>query len=214
MVKNFRQTFLRAVLAGMSIAIGGTAFLMTPDPTVGALLFAVGLFCVCVFGFNLFTGKVCYALEPPADGKGRVDKAYIMALPVIWLGNLAGAMALALLESLTRFGPQMAERAAGICAAKLGQSPLSAFALAILCNIMIYIAVEGYKKLPDAAGKYLAILFGVVVFIVCGFEHCVANMYYFTIGGAWSLKAAGYLLLMTAGNAAGGLLIPLICRYA
>ena len=214
MLKNFRQTFLRAVLAGMSIAIGGTAFLMTSDPTVGALLFAVGLFCVCVFGFNLFTGKVCYALDPPADGNGRFDRAYLAALPVIWLGNLAGAVGTGLLESLTRFGPQMAERAATVSAAKIGQSPLSAFVLAVLCNVMIYVAVEGYKKIPDAVGKYLAVLFGVVVFIVCGFEHCVANMYYFTVGGAWSLKAAGYLLLMTAGNAVGGLLIPTVRRFA
>ena len=214
MLKNFRQTFLRAVLAGMSIAIGGTAFLMTSDPTVGALLFAVGLFCVCVFGFNLFTGKVCYALDPPADGNGRFDRAYLAALPVIWLGNLAGAVGTGLLESLTRFGPQMAERAATVSAAKIGQSPLSAFVLAVLCNVMIYVAVEGYKKIPDTVGKYLAVLFGVVVFIVCGFEHCVANMYYFTVGGAWSLKAAGYLLLMTAGNAVGGLLIPTVRRFA
>jgi len=214
MLKNFRQTFLRAVLAGMSIAIGGTAFLMTSDPIVGALLFAVGLFCVCVFGFNLFTGKVCYALDPPADGNGRLDRAYLAALPVIWLGNLTGAVGTGLLESLTRFGPQMAERAATVSAAKIGQSPLSAFVLAVLCNVMIYVAVEGYKKIPDAVGKYLAVLFGVVVFIVCGFEHCVANMYYFTVGGAWSLKAAGYLLLMTAGNAVGGLLIPTVRRFA
>ena len=214
MLKNFRQTFFRAVLAGMSIAIGGTAFLMTSDPIVGALLFAVGLFCVCVFGFNLFTGKVCYALDPPADGNGRFDRAYLAALPVIWLGNLAGAVGTGLLESLTRFGPQMAERAATVSAAKIGQSPLSAFVLAVLCNVMIYVAVEGYKKIPDAVGKYLAVLFGVVVFIVCGFEHCVANMYYFTVGGAWSLKAAGYLLLMTAGNAVGGLLIPTVRRFA
>ena len=213
MAKRFGQTFLRAVLAGVSIALGGTAFLMTPDPTVGALLFAVGLFCVCVFGFNLFTGKVCYALDPPASGGKGPDRAYLAALPVIWLGNLAGAVGLGLLEGLTRFGPQMAERAATVCAGKLGQSPLSAFVLAVLCNIMIYIAVEGYRKIPDAVGKYLAILFGVVVFIVCGFEHCVADMYYFTVGGAWSLKAVGYLLLMTAGNAAGGLLLPLARRH-
>ena len=79
---------------------------------------------------------------------------------------------------------------------------------------MIYIAVEGYKNIPHETGKYLAILFGVVVFILCGFEHCVANMYYFTIGNAWSWKAVGYLLLMTAGNAAGGIAIPVLRKLA
>ena len=218
MLTGFRKTFVRALLAGASIAVGGTAFLMTPDPTVGALLFAVGLFCVCVFGFSLFTGKVCHALDRPAEGTkaaargARLDGEYLAALPVIWLGNLAGAVIMGLLESLTRFGPQMAERAAAVCAGKLGQTPLSAFLLAVFCNLLICVAVDGYREIPHAVGKYLAILFGVVVFIVCGFEHCVANMYYFTVGGAWSLKAVGYLLLMTAGNALGGVLIPLLRR--
>ena len=47
------------------------------------------------------------------------------------------------------------------------------------------------------------------VFILCGFEHCVANMYYFTMGGAWSGRAVLYLLVMTVGNAAGGVIGPL-----
>ena len=75
---------------------------------------------------------------------------------------------------------------------------------------MIYIAVEGYKSIPHEIGKYLAIFFGVTVFVICGFEHCVANMYYFTVGSAWNGKAVLYLLIMTAGNAVGGVLIPLL----
>ena len=74
--------------------------------------------------------------------------------------------------------------------------------------------MEGYKTIPHEVGKYLAILFGVIVFILCGFEHCVANMYYFTVGGVWGWKAVAYLLLMTLGNAAGGVLIPLLRKAA
>ncbi len=62
---------------------------------------------------------------------------------------------------------------------------------------------------PHELGKYLALFFGVCVFILCGFEHCVANMYYFTMGGAWSGRAVLYLLVMTVGNAAGGVIGPL-----
>jgi formate/nitrite transporter FocA (FNT family) len=79
---------------------------------------------------------------------------------------------------------------------------------------MIYIAVEGYRTIPHEVGKYLAILFGVTVFILCGFEHCVANMYYFTVGKAWSAKAALYILVMTLGNALGGVSIPLLRKAA
>ena len=196
------KTLVQGILAGISISLGGTVFLLTPDKTVGALLFAVGLFCVCAFGFSLFTGKVCYVFDN--------DRKYALALPVIWTGNLIGAVGTALLESLTYKGAELAEKAAAVCQGKLDQTPLSAVVLAVFCNIMIYIAVEGYRNIPHEIGKYMAILFGVVVFILCGFEHCVANMYYFTIGNAWGWKAAGYLLLMTLGNAAGGVLIPLL----
>ena len=196
------KTLIQGFLAGLSISLGGTVFLAVADKTVGALLFSVGLFCVCAFGFSLFTGKVCYVFDN--------DRKYALALPVIWLGNLAGAVCAGLLESVTRMGPALADKAALICETKLDQTPLSAFILAFFCDIMIYIAVEGYRNIPHEAGKYLAILFGVMVFILCGFEHCVANMYYFTIGNAWSWKAVGYLLLMTAGNAAGGIAIPLL----
>ena len=200
------KTLISGILAGISIALGGTVYLLTPDKTVGALLFAVGLFCVCAFGFSLFTGKVCYVFDN--------DRKYALALPVIWIGNLIGTVAVAGLESLTWKGPALAEAAAAVCRNKLTQDPLSAVILAVFCNIMIYIAVEGYKNIPHEIGKYMAILFGVVVFILCGFEHCVANMYYFTMGNAWDSDAVVYLGLMTLGNAAGGVLIPLLRRMS
>ena len=200
------KALVLGILAGLSISLGGTVFLAVTDKMVGALLFSVGLFCVCAFGFHLFTGKVCYVFDN--------DRRYALALPVIWIGNLIGALCTGWLESITRMGPALAEKAAAICETKLDQTALSAFVLAFFCDIMIYIAVEGYKNIPHETGKYLAILFGVVVFILCGFEHCVANMYYFTIGNAWSWKAVGYLLLMTAGNAAGGIAIPVLRKLA
>ena len=61
-------------------------------------------------------------------------------------------------------------------------------------------------------GKYLAIIFAIMVFILAGFEHCVANMFYFTAGHAWSAKTALYLLVMTLGNSVGGVIIPLYTR--
>ncbi|MBR6027929.1 MAG: formate/nitrite transporter family protein [Clostridia bacterium] len=201
-MKSIRQPLLGGLLAGLSIAIGGSVFLMVENQVVGALLFSVGLFSVCVFGFSLFTGKVCYVFDNPP--------AFAKSLPFIWLGNLAGAVGFGLLLLLTRLEPQLTARAAAVCEKKLSQSPLSAFVLAFCCDLLIYIAVEGYKTIPHEVGKYLAILFGVMVFILCGFEHCVANMFYFTVGRAWSLKAAAYLLLMTLGNAAGGVALPLL----
>ena len=50
------------------------------------------------------------------------------------------------------------------------------------------------------------------VFILCGFEHCVANMYYFSVAGMWSWKTLGWVLMMTLGNSVGGVLFPLLRR--
>ena len=197
------KIFLSALLAGAVVAVGGTVFLSVENTVVGSLFFTVGLFVICTRGLHLFTGKVCYVFDN--------DLSYAKTLPVIWLGNLAGAVLTAAAEQFTRLSA-LDVRAQAICQTKLAEPLGGAFILAVLCNVMIYIAVEGYRSNPHELGKYLALFFGVCVFILCGFEHCVANMYYFTMGGAWSARTLGYLLVMTLGNAVGGVIGPLARR--
>ena len=193
-------TLVKAIIAGMFIAIGGTVFLSVENKNLGALLFAVGLFAICTQGYLLFTGKVCYVFDN--------DTFFAKQLPVIWLGNFIGTFLTARLLLLTRVAG-ISERAAGMCETKLAQSYLSAFILAIFCDIMIWLAVEGYKSIPHEFGKYLAIIFGVIVFILCGFEHCVANMFYFSMADMVTPEAVAFILVCTAGNAVGGVLLPL-----
>ncbi len=200
------KTFVGGILAGISIAIGGTVFLSLDNKVLGALFFTVGLFAVCTFGFNLYTGKVCYVFDQ--------DRNYALGLPLIWLGNLAGAFLTALAERATRVGPALAEKAQTICTVKLNDGLLSIFFLSVFCNMLIWLAVEGFKNNPHPAGKYLSLFFGVAVFILCGFEHCVANMYYFSMAGMWSLKTLAWVLVMTLGNSVGGVVFPLLRRIS
>lgn len=190
-----------SVLAGGAIALGGTVFLSLDNRVLGAAFFTVGLFVICTFGFNLFTGKVCYVFQR--------DKRYALDLILIWLGNLVGTWLTAQAVRATRISG-IAETAETLCRTKLDDSLLSIFILAFFCNILIFIAVDGFNRNPHELGKYLALFFGVMVFILSGFEHCVANMYYFSVAGMWSWKTLGYVLVMTLGNAAGGVLIPLL----
>lgn len=194
------KTLIYGVLGGICIALGGTAFLSLESKVLGAIFFTIGLFTICTFGFNLFTGKVCYSI-----GAGG---GYILTLCIIWIGNLLGTILTAFLEHLTRLGPALTERAQALANAKLADNAGSLFILAIFCNICIYIAVDGFKNNPHEFGKYLSLFFGVTVFILCGFEHSVADMYYFSAAGAWSMKTLLYVIVITLGNAAGGLLIP------
>lgn len=202
MVKKLLKTFAGGLLAGIAIAIGGTVFLSVENKIIGSLFFTIGLFSVCVFGMNLYTGKICYIFDN--------DKKYALMLPVIWLGNLAGTLAVAGLERLTRIGANLQERAKALCETKLNDSVWSILILSIFCDMLIYIAVEGFKNIPHEVGKYLALFFGVAVFILCGFEHCVANMYYFSVAGMWSWKTLLYVFIMTLGNSVGGVILPLL----
>lgn len=200
MNKTLRD-FVPAVMAGICIAVGGTVYLSLDNKVIGAFLFTVGLFSICVNGFNLFTGKVGYALQNPPS--------YLLYLVNVWLGNLVGTCLAAALLACTRVGAALQDKAAALCEVKLNDSAISVFVLAIFCNLLMYIAVDGFKNNGHEIGKYLGLFLGVVVFILCGFEHCVANMFYFSMAGVWNMHTFVWLLIMTGGNIIGGLLIPL-----
>ena len=95
---------------------------------------------------------------------------------------------------------------------KLEDGLLSIFILSVFCDMLIWLAVEGFRSNPHPLGKYLSLFFGVTVFILCGFEHCVANMYYFSVAGMWSWKTLAWVLVMTLGNSVGGVFFPLMRR--
>lgn len=165
------------------------------------MLFTAGLYAVVLNGLYLYTGKVGYLV-------GQTDKkTYGLLLCVTWTGNLAGAALAAQAVLMTRIGG-IRKAAAGICRTKLDDTPFSILLLSIFCGLLMFIAVDGFKQ----KGNPLILFLCVSVFILCGFEHCVANMFYFTLAGAWSPKAAGYLLIMTLGNSLGGMLIPALKR--
>jgi len=199
---NYIKTLISAVLAGICIGIGGVVFLSLDDKLAGSFFFTTGLFVICSMCFHLFTGKVCYVLKN--------DRDYALGLPVIWIGNLIGTSLVAKLVSFTRISG-IAVKAGALCETKLSDSLISLFILGIFCNMLIYIAVEGYGNIPHETGKYLALFFGVMVFILCGYEHCVADMFYFSLADMWSSGALVRLLVITLGNVVGGVAFP-ICR--
>lgn len=196
------KTLVSAILAGLCIGFGGIVFLSIENKIIGSLFFTVGLFSVCSFKLHLFTGKVCYVFEN--------GLRYALELPVILIGNLIGTGIAAVAVSLTRING-ISERAAALCETKVNDSLLSLYILGILCNIFIYIAVDGFNNAPHEIGKYLSLFFGVTVFILSGFEHCVADMFYFSVSHTWGARAIISIVVITAGNSVGGIIFPL-CR--
>lgn len=195
-MKRFFSDLVKAILAGAAIGIGGSVYLSVDNKIVGAVMFAVGLYIICVQGLNLYTGKIGYAVNE--------SRAYLPFLGTVWLGNLIGTAASGLLIRQTRVAG-MAEKAAALCAVKDADSLLSLFVLGVFCGILMYAAVDSYKKTQNP----LILFFCVAVFILCGFEHVVADMFYYAVAGCWSAGAILRLATITAGNSLGGMLIPL-----
>ena len=198
-MKENGRIFLKAAAAGIMIGIGGAVYLTLENKVIGAVLFGVGLYTIVLNGLFLYTGKVGDLIS------AKDKKAYILQLIFTWIGNLAGTALAAAAISATRIG-NLGRTAEVICKTKLADTPHSILILAVFCGILMYAAVDGFRE----KGNPLILFFCVTVFILCGFEHCIANMFYFSGAGAWSLRAVTYLLLMTLGNSVGGILLPLV----
>ena len=172
----------------MCIGLGGIIFLSCENKTIGAFLFSIGLFAVLVFGLDLYTGKVCNIsyYKTPAE------------LIKIWIGNLVGAVGMGLIASTN----DTLHQAAYSLAITKTEKPLPIIH-GLICGLCIAIAVKGYG-IAESSGKYIAIIFGVMVFILCGSEHVVADMFYFGAARVINIDVIKFLVLVTVGNTLGG----------
>ncbi len=195
------EILIKSILAGIMIGIGGTIYLSLDNKIVGSILFAIGLFIIVVYSFNLYTGKIGYLIN-------NFNKKYIRELIITLKGNFIGTLFVGFILKYTRIYTMISEKAKTLADIKLNDTLISILILSFFCGILMYLAVNTYKEVKDT-GKYLAVFLGVIVFILCGFEHCIANMYYFSVSSTWSLNTLLYLLVMILGNSLGGILIPL-----
>jgi formate/nitrite transporter FocA (FNT family) len=172
--------------------MGGIIYLESPDKIVGALLFSIGLFTILHFKWNLFTGKA-----------GLLAKKQIKwwELGLVWVGNAIGCAFCGLMIRLAKPGFADAGPIAAIINTRCTNSFYINFILGIFCGMLMYIAVESYKKTP-----FLTILY-VATFILSGFNHCVADMFYFFLIPDNVLIKVVYLTVITFGNAVGSIVL-------
>ncbi len=186
------------ILAGILITLGGVVYLACDNKYVGAVLFAVALLCICYKGYSLFTGKICYIPE-------KHDKEAWSVLLLGLLGNLVGTCLGGL---LIRYAiPAIGKTALDVCTGKLQtQGTAQTFIRSVFCGILIYLAVDIFKKEKTVAG----IVFCIPVFILSGYEHSIADMFYFAASGIVSLEAFVFIMTVILGNTVGGMLIPIL----
>ena len=186
------RMILLGIFAGMFIACGASASSVAMHAisnvglarTVAGCIFPVGLMMIVFVGGELFTGD-CLMIMGCIHGKFSALNM-VKVLVVVWLSNFAGSVLFAaMVEASTQYnytGGLLGAFTIKVAMGKVNLSFGAAFISGILCNIFVCIAVLMAAAARDVAGKVLAIFFPILAFVVSGYEHCVANMYYIPAG--------------------------------
>jgi formate/nitrite transporter FocA (FNT family) len=157
-----------------------------------------------LFGASLFTGVVT-EINDVLDRRSSWS-IYARKLLLIYFGNFIGALIVGLL-ALAVAKPATIELFQNMSALKVASPLLVLFAKGVLCNILVCIAVLLYRKYSNIVLLHIPIF----VFVVCGFEHSIADMFVFSFAPSPAVLLP--LLIITLGNLAGGALISVAYRY-
>ena len=214
-VKETILLCLNSIMAGILLSIAAAVYLICykqlDNKIVGSLLFSFGLLIIILFEFKLFTGMVANLPYTPV-------KKY-WTLPVCFIFNTVGTFLGAICFKSTGLAVNstdtgLIELCKAVVEGKIANTPGQMFFSAVLCGICITIAVLGCRitKEKSLSGS-LVIVLAIMVFILCGFEHSVANMYYIFMAGNWSGNVWMLILMGILGNIVGGSIIPLYKLY-
>ena len=186
------KLFMKAILAGMMIAFGAAGSSVAAHDIVNVgiarlvagVVFPMGLMMVVMTGAELFTGD-CLAIMATVQKKHTALKL-IRMLVVVYLGNLLGSLMLTCIDYVSgQYNYSSGILGAYTIKVALGKCNLdftTALASGILCNILVCAAVMLAARAKDVTGKLLCCFFIILLFVVSGYEHCVANMYYVPAG--------------------------------
>ena len=174
----------KSIGAALLISLGDYALLKLGEP-FGPILFALGLLGVCYMGLNLFTGKCGFLFA---------DKIKITDLALILIVNLIAGYLIGLAFSVC--DTTVFDNA--VLKVSTWEVSMAFFIKSILCGIIMYIAVYMYRK-----GTPLGIIFGIPLFIFCGFQHCIANI--ITLGVARTFDISIFTCIL--GNFIGSIIM-------
>ncbi len=187
----FAKLAMLSILAGAFIALGASSAAVASHlventgaaKAIAGLVFPVGLIMIILLGAELFTSGTMMVM-------GVVDKKYttikmLKAFVIIWSFNLVGAVAIAIMLSVAgqfSFTEALGAYTIKVAVGKVHLGFAQALVSGILCNILVCGATLLAATAKDVIGKIFGILLPIFVFIIGGFEHCIANMYYIPAG--------------------------------
>ncbi len=217
MIKNLSFSFLKGIAAGASIGFGGFLYILMVflipgegGKVLGSLLFTVGLFTVCSLSLHLYTGKIGLIYEK------KQEKEFYLSLPIMLIGNAIGAIGLGYLCFFIFNEMEIFQSAINTSNVRLSlytfDDYLSCMIKSALCGLCVYLAVKSfaYKKI-SVVGTLLLVLF-VFIFVYSGFQHCIANMFYFSFSNSWGWEAVVNLLFCILFNSIGPVIGVLLIK--
>lgn len=190
--RSIPQMILLGIMAGAFIALGGATSNVAVhgikdvglSRALAGAIFPVGLMLIVFVGGELFTGN-CLISMAVLDKKTSIGKM-IRNLVIVYFSNLLGAL---IIDFLIFFSGELNYSGGGLGAytikvalAKINISPVAGVTSGILCNMLVCLAILAAGAAKDIAGKVWAIFFPIWAFVIGGFEHCVANMFYIPAG--------------------------------
>ncbi len=219
-IKKWLKLVISGIMAGISISIGAVAFIFMKSTSgflntsfTAALLFPIGIFLTCYFGLDLYTGKIGYLIE-----KENLNKEYALRVLVITLANLVGTIFFGYLMHFMfkdKLDSLYALKAIG--ETRVLDSSAWSFPRVFISSMFgcafVHVSVELFKRIKSDFGKIVALWLPVTAFVYFGFDHSIANMFYFAFLGDLSGMRWVYVLVNIVGNAAGGILTHLLIMF-
>lgn len=180
----------KSILAGILIGLGGFAFLSIDNKIIGSTLFSFGLISVVLLGQKLYTGIIGYA-------KWSERLSVIIVLVGNFIGSaLMGVMCSPFINLLSTY----------VITNKLNTTIPNMFIKSIICGMLIYLAVELYKHKQNL----LCLIFPIVIFILSGAEHCIANIFYCFASMNFDVRMIHFIPICIIGNSVGSIIIRML----
>lgn len=184
------DTIIRqSVLSGILVGIGVVINTVSEDRYVGAMLFSLALLTIIHCGLKLYTGKIGFIRIVP-----------VRELGIMLLGNLVGVLVPVLAIASQR--GEVMEKLLKVSENKFSAGYLSMFIFGCFCGVLMFIAV--YCK------NTVITVFCIMVFILSGYEHCIADFPYLAIN--FSLINTGKFICVVAGNSVGSIVTHALIR--
>ncbi len=229
------RCFALSLMAGIQIGLGALFMLFVKSDSslpfaasqvLGGLCFSVGLICVIVAGSELFTGNNLMIM---ARLSGKISwGALFKNWAIVWVGNFVGSLILVAIVFMCNSAGMNSENVGkamvSVATSKINLPWVTIFFRGVLCNLLVCLAVWMGFAGKSVVDKIFTSIFPVMAFVACGFEHCVANMFFLPMGlvaysagfgadvanAAECLNAAGVFYNISAatlGNIVGGAII-------